>query len=333
MMKLNSSNISSIVVMILVAIVSLQSCKENIIIIEPDDPTNPYDNIDYGGGDLDDDDIDSASFLGLHKFILSPKCAVPACHDGSFEPDYRTVHSAYNTLIYHDPVKNVVSGKTFDYRVVPGSTDSSLLHERITTTDPILGKMPLYDTMMPWEIQKVKDWINNGALDVLGNGPSLANLQPTVFGILAYDTDTNGVSYDSGRRAITDPLVFPTGTLANIWFGLYDPQHSDGNFGLGYLLDYNKVMIHFNPFDFSGVSEMPMTVEAALAPHYGPVPGDPREIYPYYHHITIDTDDYTPGKVYYMRVRVKDVSHSTYTEIPEDGSPTYLYLFFSFVVM
>src|SRR5688572_4080833 len=122
------------------------ACKEEVITGTVSDlPFNPYDSIDYGTGGSNPVIIDSSSFLGIHTFILSKKCAVPACHGGSFEPDYRTIESSYNTLVYHPVVKNNATND-FTYRVVPFDTGASWLHERITTTDPVLGRMPLYDT-------------------------------------------------------------------------------------------------------------------------------------------------------------------------------------------
>ena len=312
--------------------ITLVACKKEITRIEPDLPPNPFDGIDYTDGVMDDCDIDSSSFLGLHKFIFSQTCAVPACHDGAFEPDFRTIQSAYNTLVYATPIKDVVSGKTFEHRVVPGSLDSSLLHERVTTVDPVLGKMPLYDTLTPGELQAIKDWISGGALDVFGNSPTQANLQPTFFGLLAYDTDTTGVRYDTGRRDFVSPIELPAGTIVQFWPGLYDPQNTDGNFGLGYLLSHNKVKISDHPFTFGSAPEMTMSVEPAITPHYGPTYFDPNPIYPYYHSFSIDTDDYVKDRVYFVRFYVKDLSHSNITEIPEDNSPIYLMTFFSFVV-
>ncbi len=139
------------IVTVLAVTAVLFSCKDSITNLEGTVPLNPYDTLQYPENKVPEIAVDSNSFLGIHKYILSKKCAVPACHDGSFEPDYRTVQSAYNTLVYAGVVKND-SAKSFEYRVVPGDTAHSWLHERITTTDAVLGRMPLYDTLFPYQV-------------------------------------------------------------------------------------------------------------------------------------------------------------------------------------
>ena len=69
-------------------------------------PINPYDGVNYGDTTIVIDTLSSASFVNLHKELFSPSCNVLGCHDGSFEPDFRTVQSSYNTLVYHTILKN-----------------------------------------------------------------------------------------------------------------------------------------------------------------------------------------------------------------------------------
>src|SRR5690606_15850599 len=78
----------------------LSGCKKEEVIQKntPDAPFNPYDTITHTPPTQEMPKVDSASFMGLHTFIFSKSCAQPACHDGSFEPDFRTVESAYNSL-------------------------------------------------------------------------------------------------------------------------------------------------------------------------------------------------------------------------------------------
>src|SRR5690606_21384986 len=104
--------------------------------------SNPFEVINEGMGE-GDDTLNPTSFAGLHKKIFSTKCAMPLCHDGTFEPDFRTIESAYNTLVYHPVVKNNVNND-FTYRVVPHDPDNSWLMERLITDDPGLGRMPIY---------------------------------------------------------------------------------------------------------------------------------------------------------------------------------------------
>ncbi|MGB1317595.1 MAG: hypothetical protein ACPG5W_05290, partial [Flavobacteriales bacterium] len=84
------------------------------------DVENPFD--DPNNFPPDDttgiENIDPASFVGLHQNIFKPTCANSGCHDGTFEPDFRTIESSYNTLVFHDVVKNNPAG-TYEYRVKP----------------------------------------------------------------------------------------------------------------------------------------------------------------------------------------------------------------------
>ena len=52
-------------------------------------PLSPYDGVNYGDTTIVIDTLSSASFVNLHKELLSPSCNVLGCHDGSFEPDFR----------------------------------------------------------------------------------------------------------------------------------------------------------------------------------------------------------------------------------------------------
>ena len=184
-----------IYILTIVSLLVAVSCKKEVVRNEPDLPFNPFDTLTFSEEVLETIEIDSSSFLGLHTYILKPTCAVPGCHDGNFEPDFRTIQSSYNTLLYAPVVKNDLAG-TFTYRVVPGDTALSWLHERITTDDEILGRMPLYDTLYQHELAKITQWILDGAPDVMGISPILPNYQPVTYGFLAYENDTSGIRLD-----------------------------------------------------------------------------------------------------------------------------------------
>ncbi len=96
--------------------IALGACRE-VILSPPNLPPNPFETT--GGGGTSVSTVDSNTFLGLHTHVFAQTCAQPGCHDGSFEPDFRTVESAYRTLVYHPVVKNTPDER-FDFRVVPG---------------------------------------------------------------------------------------------------------------------------------------------------------------------------------------------------------------------
>ncbi len=136
------------------------------------DHTNPYDEQDLpnNGSDTVLVDLPATSFAGIHANILSPTCARSGCHDGNFEPDFRTIEGSYNTLVDHPIIKNDPQN-TYQVRVKPGNPDQSLLFARLTfDIDGNSGLMPLsVDSGSDWEekkedyIQNIKDWIQQGA--------------------------------------------------------------------------------------------------------------------------------------------------------------------------
>jgi hypothetical protein len=308
----------------------LNSCKKEITRVEATDiPLNPYGNIDYGNnpGEIP---IDSASYLGLHKFIFSKKCGVPGCHDGSFEPDFRTIEGSYNQLVYHGVIKNNATND-FTYRVIPGDTAMSWLHERITTDDANLGKMPLYDVMSENEIKQVETWILNGAKNVFDVNPNLPNLQPSSGGVLAYLNDTSGIRLDTARASIIAPMQFPQNSTVQLWFLLYDTDQN-GDFLPSYNFTYNKIRVSDHPYDYTGVPYNSLNVLPALGPANLPLPFGGGSAPFFYHNYNLNTANYIPGKTYYFRIYTKDADHTFNTEIPKTGTQLYLITYFSFIV-
>ena len=132
---------------------------------------NPYDQIEELPADSTDvADLDPTSLVGLHAVIFRPTCANSGCHDGTFEPDFRTVNSTYNTLVGHSIIKNDPQN-SFAHRVVPGDPDASQLLARLTyDIDGNSGIMPLatepgsdYPENREEYIERIRAWIANGA--------------------------------------------------------------------------------------------------------------------------------------------------------------------------
>jgi hypothetical protein len=141
------------------------------------EPVNPYDQIEDPNQETEEEtELDPTSIMGLHANVFRPTCANSGCHDGTFEPDFRTVQSTYNTLVNQPIIKNDPQG-TFSYRVVPGNVAASQLVARLEyDIDGTSGVMPLAvepDSDWPVKrqeyIQHLKDWIAAGAPDPSGN--------------------------------------------------------------------------------------------------------------------------------------------------------------------
>ena len=323
-------NYISALFMLALLSVTLMMCSEDRSYTPAEIPPNPFDTVSYDNP-TSSNPVDSATFMGLHLYIFSSTCAVPGCHDGHFEPDFRTVQSSYNTLVYHRVEKNNANGD-FEMRVVPGNKAESWLHERITTDDAVLGRMPLYDTLSKREIELIANWIEDGAPDIFGKSPIIPDLVPSFYGVLAYENDTTGIRHDS-RPSIIDPMIFPQNTTMDIWILVID-QRTEGDFKYGGDLTYNKYKISNHLYEFDSKPEMNMIVEPITKPYLHQSPFEPNGSPPHswYHHFKINTGDFPVGQRQYFRIYVQDDEHPDPTELPSDGSQIYLLTYFSFVV-
>lgn len=152
------------------------SCKKDEVT-----PNNPYDDIDYGN-ETPIDTLDPNGIVSIHRDILLPKCSTPGCHDGTFEPDFRTVMSSYSTLVYHPIIKNNPTND-YEYRVVPFDTTNSVLQKRLnwTTFANTNDRMPQDNigTGLPQDdLDRISAWILGGAKDFQGNVAVMPNKEP-----------------------------------------------------------------------------------------------------------------------------------------------------------
>jgi hypothetical protein len=172
----------------LLAMVGLLSCQKNEV------PENPFNNYTPNQDTVKFiyQDPDSFSIAGLYTYIFKPTCANVGCHDGTFEPDFRTLESAYNSLVFRESIKD---DGGFPYRVQPYDVEKSGLMARVT--GKMLPFMPIQlEPDSDWEQKKdiyismIRRWIEAGAPDVDGRVPG--NAQPAVrlLGAVAMLDDT-----------------------------------------------------------------------------------------------------------------------------------------------
>ena len=126
----------------------------------------------------------NSSFLSIHQNILIPRCALPPCHAGPFEPDFRTIFSSYSTLVFHEVIKND-SQNSYQYRVVPFDTAASVLFQRLTNCcfvneDDRMPQSYIGESLPNNEIMAIADWILEGAKDAFGKTPQMANHPPII---------------------------------------------------------------------------------------------------------------------------------------------------------
>lgn len=166
-------------------VVVLAACKKS------SSPANPFDDPKNQPPASNNNDtlLPLDNFAGLHQRIFKPTCSNSGCHDGTFEPDFRTIESSYATMVNQPIIKNNPSG-TFQLRVVPGNANASVLHERVVRDiDGISGIMPLsVDPNSDWPAKKTEyiaaivTWINAGARDMFGNPPTNGPANPRISG-------------------------------------------------------------------------------------------------------------------------------------------------------
>lgn len=302
---------------------------------EPTDvtpPENPFDKIVYPEPPMPLPEPDSASLVGLHKYIFSQSCAVPGCHDGNFEPDFRTVQSTYSSLVFQPVIKNTTGGD-FEYRLLPNDPEASWLYYRVTTDDQLLGRMPLYDNpLTAGQVKSLRDWINAGAPDMFGNVSTFPDRQPNFSGLAAFLQFGGGVEYrvDTVRGG---QAFNPFGTLPNrdmtLWFALEDDSTALGD------LQSTRVQFSEKLDDFSQA----LSVNAQYSPTPKLVPdffGAGKDGL-FYWSVTVNTSavpaaPIEPGgpEISFMRLLTNDGNHADDYQFPSETQPIEFKLYMSF---
>lgn len=299
------------------------ACKTEVI--------NPFDN----SGSINEEPavvmhLEEGTFPYLHYQIFSPTCANSGCHDGTFEPNFSSIESSYNSLVFHDIIKND-NAETYTYRVQPGNADLSLIIERMSgQMDGVEDQMPiLIDPGSDFGIRRqeyiamIRDWINQGAMDMFGNAPVLGNQAPRLVGAFAY---ADGGNTPLSRENSASPIEVPQGTSSlDIWLALTDDSTAVSNFGNNQIKFSSTINSGFPAANFEA-----LTVETSpvAEENYFGATGL------YYHHITIDPSDYTAqnGDQVFFRVYVDDLSNGV-LELPTDGSFNYFKEYLSFIIV
>ena len=296
-------------------ILMLESCKKEVVV-----PENPYDKIDYGNNVVPTDTLNPSSIAGLHRNLFLTKCAVPGCHDGNFEPDFRTVQSSYSTLVYA-PIKKNNAANTFTFRVIPGDTAFSVLYERITNccfvnTDDRMPQDNIGTALPASDINHVATWIMNGAKDINGNTPNRPDQEPVLSFYVAAGSDfTTELSAQNNRvdSIIYNPFLVP----ANATSFYIAPSVVDDITPLAQI-QYNKLLLSTSIDNFS--SAVQLTATFVYIPNQSPV-----------WLVSVPTTNLIHGTQYYMRYYVNDGTHSENTEFPKNNSLEYYKTYWSFI--
>ena len=320
---------------ILVIIISCYSCKK--------DKLNPYDDTNLDPPFTNDTNYFTSpiAFSALQENVFSPYCANSGCHDGTFEPDFRTIESSYNTLVYQPVIKNN-SSQDYQYRVKPGESEKSVLYARLLSND--LGVsifdhnsqvMPLtadivYDpnqlhvwhTVKNTFIPNIKSWIDSGAKDIFGNIPLEPNKIPEMRGCVAFLSGQSNILLN--RELPRGTIYVPNNaSLVDFWFSVLDDTQNP------YDLTYNKIKFSNNLFDFDSQPEYSLDVvlNPVIATGFYQSTTDN-----FYHKYTLDMSSYNSGDVVFIKIYLQD-NVNPITEIPSNGAEYQIVKHFTFTVL
>ena len=294
----------------------IQSCSKDGQV-----PDNPYKKVSYDKDIVLIDTLSPSSIVGLHKNIFQIRCAILACHNGNFEPDFRTVQSTYATLLYQ-PIKKNNIAKTFSFRVVPFDTTHSLLHERLTNCCFVNqdDRMPQDNIGIPLarnDIDNINKWIMNGARDMFGQTVKYPDKEPNILYFVAFDTLPPKVTLSDKSNRVGGVfynafIVHPNSNMVVV-ISVQDDSTAIEN------LQYNKLKLSLNKKDFSAAKEY-----TAKFYDFGK---DGR-----FWIASLNTIDFPSDTTVYMRYYVNDGHHTNNKEMPDDQLPDPYRTFWSFYI-
>jgi hypothetical protein len=315
-MKISKRHIIFLSVLALMVLVIVDSCKK-----DPPPPHNPYDDINHGSV-TPPTPPDPNSFVGIHANILKTRCAKSGCHDGNFEPDFRTVESSYSTLVYHRIKKNSLD-TAYSFRVVPNDTAKSALYARLTKCNYAstsgCDRMPQDIIGVPLQqnlIDNIVYWIMHGAKDMFGNVPTYPNTEPKILYYYATDpTYTLNYGADTNRMdsVFYNPFLVPNNSTIKLAFFVNDDSTSIAN------MQVNTLKISTKADDFSSAMSFPGTYVYINATTQ-------------FHLVTINTATLPNSDTLFMRYFVNDGDHATNTQFPTDNLVFQYKTYWSFFV-
>jgi len=227
--------------------------------------------------------------------------------------------AVFNTLINQVPIKPDPL-KTFQYRVVPGNADASMLIHRMTVDlGGNSGIMPLivnpdndYPQHKDKHIQSIKDWINAGAPDLDGNTRSAVDFPPQVLGVNA---QVGGSTQNRGGKY--EPMLVDANTSVKLWFSLTDDKLKQDQ------LSNMKIAWSVNPADYTQATFQNMTKSANKS-----LPGLYTGSVDHGWSFDFSTSGYVTGQVIWFRMSCDDGVNIGYN-IPNDNSMFFLKKYFA----
>ena len=312
--SIDSNEMKRFLYIVLFLIIAAASCKKN-------ETENPFDCINRADNSNPDfGAINEDNFAFLHESVFKPTCANSGCHDGTFEPEFRSISSAYNSLVNHPVISNDETN-SYSKRVTPGNYNESFLYARLTEFIPnTSGIMPLevdqnsdWNTLSSTYISLIQSWITAGAPDMYGNLPGQgdANLPPSIDGlvILPENNTTSPYARDPDEIGLTPILV--DAAIIDVWVLVTDDQLASLDVPVTELKSAATISAlttatsvaysnssTLNALDFSGNNTT------------------------FYHKTSLDLSGYSSGDVIYLRNILNDGEQDLDVEIPSENSST-----------
>ncbi len=293
----------------------LLSCEKS------ETPINPFDGqvVNQDTVQLEIINPEPNSFAGIYQNILKPTCANVGCHDGTFEPDYRTMESSFNTLVYQSPIKN---DGNYNFRVEPYKPQTSVIMARLNGL--ITPSMPIQlepDSDWPQKkaqyISNIQTWISNGAPDISGNIRQFNSPTPELVGAGATASDIW-----MERNEFAGPVKMPkSATSIRLYFAFHHDAMLPKDF------QYNRIAYASEANSFGGSLDFPLQILGT--PRYER--GFYGDIVAYTHFIDINpaADFDLEQEQWYYRVYVQD-EQNPLMEIPNDNGIYYIKDYMSF---
>lgn len=305
---------NTLVVLTAVIIMLAGACEKS------SDPVNPFDGqvVNQDTVKLEIINPEPNSIAGIYQNVFKPTCANVGCHDGTFEPDFRTMESAYNTLVYQVPIKN---DGNYTFRVEPYKTQQSVLLARLKNL--LTPAMPIQiepDSDWPQKkdqyINHIQTWIANGAPDITGNIRTQNHPMPELIGAGAAEANVWMT-----RSQNTGPIIMPVNaTSIRLFFAFSHALIMPDQF------TYNKIAFSSDANDFSGASQQSLQIlgtPRVERSFYG-------ELVSYTHYIDINPAAFNlQEEQWYFRVYVQDEQNPV-TEIPTNNGIYYIKNYMSF---
>lgn len=247
------------VLFIYACLISIVACKKDAKV-----PENPFDDEKLKAPAAPTSTYNPAatSFEYIYENVFNKTCNNSGCHDGSFEPDFRNLSSAYNSLVYAPHTQTPTTGN-YLYRVTPGSSAQSQLVYRLIQYPGKgpgtlgQGRMPWNDTMWRFvpanaaNIQNIISWIDGGAKDVFGNAPTMGNKNPNTLGLQLCNTGNN-----TPLQRVNYITISKNNPPVDIWAYIVDDATAPEN------MVSADIRFSTNRFDFSAATPQPLTYVA-----------------------------------------------------------------------